>query len=251
MSGKVLDLGGLQMRPGSAAVTMDASHELDAKGEPWLEVRRWDCSVRLIKDYGGQTIDQQITALRAKLKTAIGYLHYNHPASEGGGIDVSRSVQSNEHIGGVRCIKPPSFLKYQRGDGSKAYSTVSFQLEAILPLYTSVFQVVSFKEDAPTVKPAGPVYEMLTPNVGPSVKQQVRTQDPSVYVQSGTIVHAGTYGPPPPPLFSNPMGPVQRQFMGARRIGSGAYQAHIAFEQRYTYVFSASSTINALPTKWN
>jgi len=245
MSGVMhLQIGSFSFKTGEAAIKRDCKFQLDGKGEPWLKIEDWTIEAKFTKDRNGGSLGVVTTYenLCELPQSQIGLVQNGSPV----GTDF---VYANQTIGGIRCIKPPSYLKYQGGE-LVTYRSVSSTWQFVRPLFTSPLQIIDFKETVPQVGAAATIGS-LQPNYGPAVMQQLRQLKSSTLTQSGSITYAGTYGPPPRPLFSEgQLGPVETTRNPPQRIGSGPYAGYVGFKVDYQYQFESPYTLNALPTRW-
>ncbi len=238
-----LQVGSFSFKTGEAGIKRDCKYQLDGKGEPWLKIEDWTIEAKFTKDRNnGLGVVSTYETLCEQPQNAIGLVRGGAPVG-------SDFVYASETIGGIRCIKPPSYLKYQGGE-LVTYRTVTSTWQFVKPLFQSPLQIIDFKETVPQVG-AGRTIGALQPNYGPAVMQQLRQLKSSTLTQSGSVTYAGTYGPPPPPLFLNgQVGPVELTRNPPQRIGSGAYVGYVGFTIDYQYQYESPYTLNALPTAW-
>jgi len=247
-SGRIVKFNGQSHRLNSVHPAIDSTVEMTGFGEPWLKNVRWTLDFRLIDDALGDDLDTQI----ANIESMYSQTGADIRITDDQGVDTAHVIEAGASLGGVRVVKPPSYLKYTKGE-HVTYRTGTVVVEATIPLFTSDTLVVQLEEEVDVVS-GGERWAMLQPNEGFAIRQRVRTNESASVIQSGRIVHAGTFGSIPPPLFNTAQKePVKVKRRQLRRIGGGYSIAarYVEFEQRYTYTFEWPTTLNAFPTKWN
>lgn len=231
----------------NAGVSIDSTPLMDASGEIYAHDEKWTVDFRLPNTTTDpKNLDTAVNSLIAAYAQDQASAYILHPD----GTNTVHKLDSSNIRGGVRVIKPPSFLKYQNGE-MVTYRTGRLQIAGTKFRAQDALTVVDFKETIDITQP-GSKYEALTPNTGPSIIQRTATGVPATCTQSGTITYFGTYGNPPAPVFSIPMAePPRIQYSSPTKVGSGATAGFHGFPVSYTYRWVWPQALNALPTRWN
>ena len=134
---KTIDLGGLYthdvLTGTSAGSAFASTSELEQGGVEWLETRRWTVDFQLDRDKANPTIaslDAKISALEVVLRNIFGYVHL---VNEDGSIS-PHQMDGARLLGGVRCIQPPNYTRYQDGSGG-FYRDGQYVLEGVFARY--------------------------------------------------------------------------------------------------------------------
>ena len=236
--------GSTTFRQNAAGISFDATSELDGAGVEWLRTQRWRIELRLIKETGGDTLDQQITQINNTISGVTNEAKLLHDD----GTDTAHVMTAAVGlIGGVRVVKPPSYPRFQRGE-HVTFRTAVFEIEGVFARFTSALDVIDLQETIQQVA-AGPRLVTLDRNVGAAVQQTTRTMSRSRLVQSGIIRFAAAYGPIPGPKFgAGQLGPAEIRKIPPRVIGSGAVKATVGHALQYSYTFEAAASLSANPS---
>lgn len=240
------DFGGQTFRAGSVDIAMSSNPELDGAGEPWVDFVRWNLKIRLVKTTLSSVKDQT-TALESAFSQTRAYAKL---FESDGSTETAHVLGPTGIIGGVRVVRRPSYASLKNGE-AVTFRNVEVTLEACVNLSPSAYHIVDMKEQVPQ-QASGARTAAIQPNIGPAILQQVRTQQLSVYTQSGSITYAGTYGPIPPPQFADSFRVAEPRLTpySPRTIGRGVYRGEIGFRIDYSYEFVGPSTLAGLPTRW-
>lgn len=230
----------------NAGVSIDNRPLTDSKGEVYANEETWTVDFRIPSATGDpKVLDPLVNGLIAAYSSNADSCYLLHD-------DLSETVHkmdSTNVTGGVRVIKPPSFLRYQNGE-MVTYRSGKLTIAGTKFLASSTFEVINFKETI-DITQAGEKYEALTPNVGQSIIQRTATNVPSTATQSGSITYFGAYGQPAPPVFSIPQSePAKISYSNPTKIGSGSSTGFYGFTVNYTYRWIWPTTLTALPTRW-
>ena len=237
----ILEVGSFQHRINSAGVTFNRTAILDFRELPYLATDRWVVEFRLINDTPDpKELDAKIAQIEAVYAagqfSSARLLHDD-------GTPTDHVILGANTIGGVRVVKPPSYMRFQNGE-YVSYRTGTVEIEATVKLDNNPFRVIEFDESI-EIDGGGPEFVMLQPNVGPAIRQQTRTQLKSTATQAGTITHLGAYGVIPPPIWPGAqMRPVRVRKTTPRNIGGDFY----SFQQSYSYEFESEVRLTGSPT---
>jgi len=237
----IFKFGNYSHRVDSTGTQFECTPIMDFRQEAWALTYRWPIEFRLINaGQSSKDMDSAITTLENAYKqtaTSAALLHDD-------GTPTVHSLSASNTIGGIRVVKPPSYMKYQNGE-YVTYRTGSIVLEAMVKLTDDAYRIIDFSESI-DMEGGGPEFAHLQPNVGFAVKQQTRTATKFIATQSGRIVHLGAYGPVPPPLWpSAQMRPVKLRAESPKYVGDVAH----SFPTSYTYQFEAPAWMAGEPTR--
>lgn len=104
---------------------------------------------------------------------------------------------NSQAIGGVRCTKFPSFPTGARGEAIN-YRSIEVEYRATQPLGSS--QYMAFNEQI-TIRGGGARFGCREVNIGPGVRQQLRTATTCFATQSGSATGYLQYPSPPPAIW--------------------------------------------------
>jgi hypothetical protein len=235
----IFQFGTYQHRINSAGLQVDRQPILDHRQEAYLVTERWTVDFREINT--GQSsadLDAQIAALEEAYSQTAAIAQLLHDD----GTPTVHNLQASNTLGGIRVVKPPSYMRFQNGE-YVSYRTGNLILEATIKLTEDVDRVIEHTWSL-DMDGGGPVDAHLQPNVGPAVKQRVRTMEKFTATYSGRIVHLGTYGPIPPTIW--PQAQIRRvkpRIESPKLIVGTAY----GFPTNYTYQYESAVPLTGIP----
>lgn len=234
----IIVYGGYSHRASSAGASIERRAELDNFGLVWALTETWTIDFRLIGTTQSE-LDTEIALLEAAYRQEAYSLKLLKPD----GSPTQHQIALGSTIGPLKVVKPPSYARYQNGE-YVTYRTGQIVVEAMVRLSDNPFRVIDFQESI-EISGGGETYGLLQPNVGLATKQRTRTNEKCSATQSGRIVHLGTRGPIPPPIWpGDQIGPVQIRKETATRRGNTLY----GFPTSYTYQFESAYRLDGEPT---
>lgn len=233
---------------GTAVAEIPTRYEHRSDGIPWLAIQRFRVNARIKRPIGGTLadLDNLIRALEDALLTDYDQAAILHED----GSTSAHLLGGARLRGGVRPVTGVSYLKYSAGE-LVTYRNCSYEIEGVFALFNGDETIIDQQEEVSYTE-SGKTYGVLQPNIGTATIQQTRDNQHSVCVQSGSITHAGKYGPIPDALYSSgQLGPPKIRKRSPRKIGTGGRAAYVGFTQSYEYGFAATADLTSNPTAWS